>query len=144
METLEMLRSDPLAEKVTLETDIADVSCRGDPDQLRQVLINLVRNALAAAGPGGKVRITVGERDGRSEIRVWDSAGSIPASDLVRVFEPFYTTKAGGTGLGLSTAHSIVHAHHGTIVARSAPQTGTEFLVELPRAEEELRADSGR
>lgn len=98
-----------------------------------QVLINLLRNALAAVGKGGTVRVTVDADGNQARIRVWDSAGSIPSEDLTRIFEPFYTTSAAGTGLGLSTVHAIVQAHAGAVAVTSAPSLGTTFTVALPR-----------
>jgi two-component system sensor histidine kinase PilS (NtrC family) len=143
-ETVEMLRADPLARGIELEASTARVEGLGDADQLRQVLINLVRNALAAVGPGGRVTVTAAEREGRPEIRVWDSAGRIPPEDLSRIFEPFYTTREGGTGLGLSTAYTIVRSHGGQISVRSAPERGTEFVVALSPASAGVHANSGR
>jgi two-component system sensor histidine kinase PilS (NtrC family) len=66
------------------------------------------------------------------ELRVWDSAGAIRAEDMPRLFEPFFSRKEGGTGLGLSTVQSIVHSHQGTIDVESAPGKGTTFTVRLP------------
>ncbi len=133
-DTVEMLQADPLARGVELTVNVTPVLGQGDAKQLQQVIINLVRNALAAVGPGGKVRVAAAEKGGRPEIRVWDSAGKIPASDLTRIFEPFYSTRAGGTGLGLSTAHTIVRGHGGEISVRSTPAEGTEFIVALQSA----------
>lgn len=133
-ETVEILRADPLARGVTLEVSAAPVYGHGDSAQLQQVVINLVRNALAAVGPGGRVKVIAELRGGRPEIRVWDSAGKIPASELTRIFEPFYSTRPGGTGLGLSTAHTIVRSHGGEISVRSTPAEGTEFVVALQSA----------
>jgi two-component system sensor histidine kinase PilS (NtrC family) len=143
-ETVEMLKPDPLARGVSLEVAAASVRGQADSSQLQQVIINLVRNALVAVGPGGRVKVSTGAEAGRPEIRVWDSGGKIPPADLVRIFEPFYTTKAGGTGLGLSTAHTIVRAHGGEISVSSAPGAGTEFVVALQSVSGEARADPGR
>jgi two-component system sensor histidine kinase PilS (NtrC family) len=130
--TIEMLKVDPLCRGISLEVATTEtVLVQGDSAQLQQVLINLVRNALTAAGPTGRVRVQVSQRAGRPELRVWDSAGGIPPSDLSRIFEPFYTTKSGGTGLGLSTAHTIVRGHGGEITVTSEPTVGTEFVVAL-------------
>lgn len=131
-ETVEMLRVDPLAHGVEIEESLSPVRAELDAGQLRQVLINLLRNAFAAVGPGGRVRVTVDAPEGHPRVRIWDSAGSIPAQDLDRIFEPFYTTREGGTGLGLSTAHSIIRAHGGMIQVSSSPTEGTEFVVGLP------------
>jgi len=132
-ETAEMLRTDPLARGVVLEESLQPVQAAMDAGQLRQVVINLMRNAFAAAGPDGTVRVTVDAPEDIPRVEVWDSAGSIPPQALDRVFEPFYTTREGGTGLGLSTAHSIIRAHGGTIQVSSSRQEGTAFVVELPR-----------
>lgn len=131
-ETMEVLRADPLAREVRLEQALRRAVVDADDGQVRQVLINLVRNALAAAGPGGKVRISVSPEPGGGVLSVWDSAGGIEPTDLDRVFEPFFSNRAGGTGLGLSTAHSIVSAHGGKITVRSSKTEGTEFAVHLP------------
>jgi two-component system sensor histidine kinase PilS (NtrC family) len=132
-ETVEMLRADPMTNGVVLEEKLAPVDGLADAAQLRQVLINLLRNALTAVGRGGTVRVTVDEDANQARIRVWDSAGSIPADDLTRIFEPFYTTSQAGTGLGLSTVHAIVQAHAGLIAVTSSASQGTTFTVALPR-----------
>jgi two-component system sensor histidine kinase PilS (NtrC family) len=131
-ETVDMLRADPIARQVRVETALAPLRVPVDADQLRQVLINVVRNAFQAAGEGGEVRVTLGAADELALLRIWDSGGSIPISDLSRIFEPFFSTREGGTGLGLSTAYSIVRAHGGNIRVSSSPREGTEFLIQLP------------
>jgi two-component system sensor histidine kinase PilS (NtrC family) len=144
-ETVEMLRADPLGRGVQVVQELTPVQAQVDPDQIRQVLLNLLRNAFQAAGPGGRVRVSldVGP-DGEPSLRVWDSAGAIPEEHLGRIFEPFFTTRCGGTGLGLSSAHSIVRAPGGRIQVHSAPQVGTEFMVALhPAAEETQGARPG-
>jgi two-component system sensor histidine kinase PilS (NtrC family) len=144
-DTLEMLQQDPLSRMGRLTLDLEDVWALADPDQLRQALLNLLRNAFEAAGTEGSVRVTLrGQGTPQAELRVWDSAGSIPAGDLQRVFEPFFTTRSSGTGLGLSTTLAIVRAHGGSLDVRSSPETGTEFTVTLPGvAGEAVLARSG-
>ena len=128
-----------------MESTLKPVEALVDPGQLKQVLLNLLRNALVAVPPGGKVRVSLEAANGQAWIRVWDSAGCIAQENLVRIFEPFFTTKEGGTGLGLSTAHSIVRAHQGQIHVSSSPALGTEFVVELPLGHvgEARRASAG-
>lgn len=134
-ETAEMLQADPLGRGVSLAMDLPPVAALVDPDQIRQVLLNLLRNAFEAVGSGGRVRVSLAVAEGgMARLRLWDSAGAIPESHLGRIFEPFFTTRTGGTGLGLATAYSIVRAHAGSIQVTSSPEAGTEFTVELPLA----------
>jgi two-component system, NtrC family, sensor histidine kinase PilS len=139
-ETVEMLQTDPLSRGVELELELHPVAVAVDPDQLRQVLINLLRNAFEVVAGRGQVRVSLGASEGGViQLRVWDSAGAIPESHLGRIFEPFFTTRSGGTGLGLATAYSIVRAHEGRLQVTSSPEAGTEFMVELPQAAEEVQ-----
>ncbi|MEN9797253.1 MAG: hypothetical protein RL653_949 [Pseudomonadota bacterium] len=133
-ETVELLRTDPLAGRVRLETELSEVTVQGDGAQLSQVLINLLRNAFAAVPRGGRVRLRTRSAGSFGELVVWDEAGSIPPGDHGRLFEPFYSRRPGGTGLGLSICLGIVRAHGGLIDVRSSPETGTEFVVRLKAA----------
>jgi two-component system sensor histidine kinase PilS (NtrC family) len=137
LETVDMLRSDPLARDVRLEVrmDGAPPRARVDPDQLQQVLLNLARNALQATGPQGLVRVALRREGGEVRLSVWNTGAPIPRADLPRLFEPFFTTREGGTGLGLATAHSIVRAHGGDIHVHSEEGAGTRFEVLLPLSE---------
>jgi two-component system sensor histidine kinase PilS (NtrC family) len=143
-EAMEMLRADPLSAGINVELRTAEAPAHVDADQIRQILLNLIRNALAAVGLAGKVRVSVAQFGAECQIRVWDSGGRIPESDLGRIFDPFYTTQKGGTGLGLSITHSLVRAHGGKIQVTSSPEHGTEFLVSLPAAREASIASPGR
>ncbi|HEY1905974.1 MAG TPA: ATP-binding protein [Myxococcaceae bacterium] len=138
-ETIELISSDPLSSGVAIEVEPGALRAEVDPDQVRQVLLNLLRNALAAAGKGGRVRTFFSQVDGQVRIHVWDSGGSIATADLPRIFEPFFTKRAGGTGLGLSTVHSIVRAHGGQIQVSSSPGEGTEFVVGFAAPAREVR-----
>ncbi len=102
---------------------------------MRQVFLNLARNALQAMGVGGILRIS-GEcsGDGRVYIVFRDTGVGIPPHELDNIFKPFHTSKRGGTGLGLSIASRIVDGNGGTIRVKSTPGVGTAFTVDLPAA----------
>jgi signal transduction histidine kinase len=111
----------------------------GDQGLLRQALLNLARNAaeaVAAGGPNASVEINgaVEEKGGRiwQRITVADSGPGIPATDLTKIFLPFFTTKPDGTGMGLAVVQKIVVQHGGTVEARNRPEGGAEFLLWLP------------
>jgi signal transduction histidine kinase len=104
----------------------------GHPEKLRQVLVNLVRNAAEAVGPGGKVELRVAERDGSAEVVVEDSGPGIPTELRDRLFEPFFTTKPRGTGLGLAVSRAIARAHGGELAAGAASAGGARFALRLP------------
>ena len=138
-QTIELVSSDPLASGVSVDVEPGGLEAQVDPDQVRQVLLNLLRNALAAAGKGGRVRTFFSRMDGQVWIHVWDSGGSIATADLPHIFEPFFSKRPGGTGLGLSTVHSIVRAHGGQIQVSSSPGEGTEFVVGFAAPATEVR-----
>jgi two-component system sensor histidine kinase PilS (NtrC family) len=106
---------------------------RVDPQQFRQVLWNLCRNAVEAMPDGGELRVGAAALPGRKlEVWVADSGHGIAPEDLAHVFEPFFSTKPGGTGLGLSLVHRIVQEHGGEVDVRSTPGLGTTFTLTLP------------
>ncbi len=110
---------------------------RADADQLTQILLNLVMNALAATGPGGRVtvRAATAQREAHAgvELTVSDTGVGIPPENLPHIFHPFFSTKRrGGAGLGLSICRDLVEAHNGTIAVESKPGAGTRFTVWLP------------
>ena len=119
---------------------------QADQEGIYQVVVNLVANALDAMEGGGRLTLRAGwsesrdpllpsrrrSPDRRARIEVEDSGGGIPQSESDRIFNPFYTTKEGGTGLGLALAHKIVEDHGGTINFRSGRAGGTVFTVVLP------------
>jgi two-component system, NtrC family, sensor kinase len=107
-------------------------SAPGHPEKLRQVLVNLVRNAAEAAGRGGTVSVGVGERDGIAEVAVRDSGPGIPPELRPRLFEPFFTTKPRGTGLGLAVSRAIARAHGGELEADAPEGRGARFALRLP------------
>jgi two-component system sensor histidine kinase PilS (NtrC family) len=133
-QTLEAFVHDPAAAGVTLERALSAAPVRGDPDQLRQVLWNLLINAAQAlAGRGGTIRVGCGPGpDGGADLSVVDDGPGIDPAVRERLFTPFFTTKPSGTGLGLATVHRIVDAHRGAISVASTPGHGARFTVHLP------------
>jgi two-component system NtrC family sensor kinase len=126
--------------QVTLECSLsASVpSVQADPDQIKQVLINLVLNALQATPPGGLVtvisRTTEYQRQTFGQLEVRDTGIGIPEDVRESVFNPFFSTKDKGTGLGLTIAHQIITEHGGLLTLESQEGRGTSFFVALPAA----------
>lgn len=105
-----------------------------DPEQIRQLLLNLVINAIQAIPNAGQIRLRAVQDNDYVRIEVEDEGIGIPSEDLERVFDPFFTTRSSGTGLGLSIAYQIVNQHGGHIAARKNPECGMTFTVTLPVA----------
>jgi signal transduction histidine kinase len=142
---------------LSLAPDVPRVLC--DAEQLKQVFINLVQNAFQAMPRGGRLEVSTSvsrdelafwregsRRPDAVEVRFRDTGPGVPEEARERIFVPFYTTKEKGTGLGLAICQRIVKAHLGTIVVRSAPGEGAEFIISLPglredRPEAEARRD---
>jgi two-component system sensor histidine kinase HydH len=109
------------------------VTFTADSDLLTQLLINLLQNAQAATDTGGEIRLGAEAQD--TEIRFWveDSGKGMTLEEQERMFDPFFTTRKTGTGLGLAVVQQIVEQHGGHIDVRSALQKGTRVEVVLPR-----------
>jgi heavy metal sensor kinase len=139
-DAVELLR--PLAERegLTLETDFSPARSHGDPDQLGQVVANLLGNAVHHNHAGGRVMVRVTSEADAAVLSVTDTGEGIAPEDLPHVFERFYRADkarshaAGRTGLGLAIVKAIVEAHGGTVRATSVPGQGSTFTVRLPRA----------
>ena len=119
---------------------------RADAERLRQVLLNLVGNAIRFTPAGGRIGVSVRSEDDVVRIAVSDTGIGIPAEQLERVFEPFFqvghgTTRAhSGVGLGLAIARELARAMGGELRLASEPGRGTTAVVELRRASEEHRS----
>ncbi|KJD45653.1 two-component system sensor histidine kinase NtrB [Paenibacillus terrae] len=101
--------------------------------EMKQLLLNLSRNAMEAMGDKGVLTISTHEEGDFVELEVKDTGPGIPQNQLEKLFQPFYTTKTKGTGLGLALCQSIVERHHGTITVDSVEGMGTQFKVRLRR-----------
>jgi signal transduction histidine kinase len=126
---------------VSLTADGTDpVEVDADPSRLKQVVVNLLDNAVKYTPEGGEVSVSVTQRDGHAVLEVADTGLGISADDLPHVFERFYradkarSRQLGGTGLGLSIVRSICLAHGGRVTVNSTEGRGSLFRVELPLA----------
>ncbi len=112
------------------QADVPEVMA--DPEQLKQVFVNLISNAVQAMPGGGTLSIETGSENGFVFIRFTDTGAGIPADVLPKVFDPFVSTRDDGTGLGLTIVHRIVDDHDGHMEVTSEQGTGTAFTVWLP------------
>jgi len=120
----------PIVLRKEVAPDLPPVEC--DPELLKQVVLNLIINAIQATPRRGEVLVSAGLRDGRLWIGVKDEGCGISPEDRDRIFDPFFTTKENGTGLGLPVAHQIVEQHGGILTATANAGPGTTFSVSLP------------
>lgn len=140
LETVALLVANDARERkvsLVLEPPAADVVVKGNGEKLRQAFLNIVINSLQATPVGGSLTISTsvcqtGDSAGMCEIRFCDSGEGIDAESLIRIFEPFYTTKPDGTGLGLAISRKIVEGHGGTLQIESVVGKGTTVMIKLP------------
>lgn len=128
------LGSTPPPATVRVETALESAAVLADPDQVVEILANLLSNAYASMPAGGTVRVGAGADRGAVLLVVEDDGEGMDEAVRARVFEPFFTTRARGTGLGLAIVQRLVEEQGGTIAVESAPGQGARFLVRLPRA----------
>jgi signal transduction histidine kinase len=114
-------------------------SVLGDADQLKQAFYNLIKNAVQAMRGGGQLQITCSIRPDFLDIRFADSGHGINAPQMTHILEPYYTTKAGGTGLGLLIVERIVRGHGGELGIESDEGSGSVFTISLPLRERQVR-----
>ena len=109
---------------------------KGDPIQIQQVILNLIINAMDAISDADtkkrEVNVATFRAGNQAEIRIADTGPGIAAGDLASIFNPFFTTKPQGMGMGLAIAKTIVEAHHGTMAAENLPTGGALFTVRFP------------
>jgi two-component system sensor kinase FixL len=113
-----------------LSSKVTEINC--DPDKLKQVFINVITNGLQAMHDGGSITVSTERIPQGIEVRIGDEGVGIPQEDLENIFQPFYTTRERGSGLGLSISYKIIEAHDGDIWAVSNPGEGTSFVIRLP------------
>ena len=132
-ETVELLQRPLMEKRIRLvRSDSQRDEILVDPAQIKQVLLNLLLNSIEAMDRPGCITLSTVALNGHLELIVTDTGPGIPSKELPRVFDPFYTTKASGTGLGLSVVHSIIREHGGRVSVDSAHGRGTTFRIQLP------------
>jgi two-component system NtrC family sensor kinase len=133
-EILDLMRRELHFKRIRVTRDAPDpaLTVCSDPDGLRQVLQNLISNAAAATPDGGDIEIGSRVAGGRLQLTVIDSGPGIPPNDVEKIFEPLYTTRPEGLGLGLTISRSIVERLGGTLSVRNVPGRGAAFTVEMP------------
>jgi PAS domain S-box-containing protein len=139
--TLDLLKPELENRGLTMTTKLARrlAAAPLDATQMQQVLVNLIKNAMQAMTKGGTLKLQTGENDDGVWVSVGDTGGGIPQEQINRIFEPFYTTKKKGSGLGLMIVQRIVRAHNGRIELESHVGRGTIFRIWLPLHERKTR-----
>jgi len=140
-ETLELLRPElenrglDVKEKLARRPPLTPL----DASQMKQVLVNLIKNAMQAMTRGGRLTIQTGQTPETVWVSIADTGGGIAPDQISHIFEPFYTTKKKGTGLGLMIVQRIVRQHGGRIEVESNVGQGTTFRISLPLGERQPR-----
>lgn len=130
-------QADEQGVEVTLEGDSSPVEVRGDRERLKSCFSNIAINALQAMPGGGHLHARVAKLDGSVEVTMTDTGVGITEEAMGKIFEPYFSTKQAGFGLGLAVTKTIVEEHQGSIEVRSQPQRGTTFTVKLPASDSE-------
>jgi len=134
-ECVTLLRAEAARQRVMIELDASSsVKARVVVDRIVQLLLNLMKNAIQAMPDGGLLAIGLRQHKGFVRISVKDSGSGIAPEYLQRIFEPFWTNKAQGTGLGLALCRKVAEEHGGSLTVESTPGVGTEFVCSLPVA----------
>ena len=120
---------------ITVKTNGINPYIKGSYNQIKQVFINLLKNAIEAIDENGKIQIETYLKDGHVYIYLKDNGTGIPEHIVDRIFEPFFTTKESGTGLGMVVTNKIIQEHKGTLQIRSKEKIGTEVLIKIPYAD---------
>lgn len=135
-ELTDFYRPQAQSSHVVLRSSLPDaaIPCRIDAALIKQAILNLIINATQAMGDGGELLLRLTADAGRAVLEVIDTGPGIKPELRQKIFEPYYSTTKGGTGLGLPTARRIIRRHDGDIRCDSEPGKGTRFVITLPTA----------
>lgn len=140
-ETLEVLEPELSGHAVTVDVEIENAipAIAGDGTQVKQVLFNVIKNAREAMNSGGTIRVRATSDDSYVYISIGDTGQGISREDLQRVFEPYFSRKVGGSGLGMMISHRIMQDHGGRIGIDSREGIGTIVTLQFPRKDRSVR-----
>lgn len=143
-DSVDIIRSEAESKGVELifQPGEGKLLCRGDTRYLKVALLHVLRNALEACGPGNRIKISTCQIPKGLSIRIYDDGPGIPPKVLEHIFEPFYSTKDGSTGLGLPYVQQIIREHRGEIHINSLPGHGVTVEITLPSHLNELKSTS--
>jgi len=140
VKALNVVKNESYLRRVTVDKNLSPTMTKMllDENQIEQVFINLLLNALNAVEECGRITIesSVDQMNNRIKVEIADNGCGIPAEDVDKIFEPFYTTRSDGTGLGLAVSYGIIENHQGIIQVISEPGKGTRFVLEFPISDE--------
>lgn len=138
-DVLELVRPQLATNKVELRVSVdADAYVMADESSMRGALLNLILNAIEAMPQGGVLSIAGAQADNTLRVEITDTGRGFTEEEAKKIFEPFYTTKEQGLGLGMPYARKIIEQHGGTIVLSSRPGAGATISVVLPQAQQEV------
>ena len=143
-EILQLLRPQIEKQRISVQKNFRSLPpVTIDKEQMKQVALNLLLNAIQAMPKGGRLKLSGRIPTGNQwiQLSIQDSGIGIPPEDMDKLFDPFFSTREGGIGLGLSIAHRIIDQHHGRIEAESTPRKGTLFTIMLPLEQRKEDAD---
>lgn len=127
-----LLKPQADAKNINIKLDALEASLDADSGQMTQVLMNLIQNAIQILPKKGQISVRVAPQADEVILRVDDNGPGIPAENQAQIFEPFFTQRAGGVGLGLAVVRQIIQAHHGSISYTPSHLGGAGFTIRLP------------
>jgi len=136
-EIIPLVTAEATKRDIAIETDLHEIPLiKLDADQMKQVFLNIMLNAIEAISAHGTISVTSRDihKNGREyvQVEIADTGKGIPKKIVEQIFDPFFTTKERGSGLGLAISHQIVEDHHGTIEVESVPKKGTTLIITIP------------
>ena len=139
-DVMELLRPQIVANRIDVQLSLSEQNATAmiDESSMRSALMNLILNAIEAMPDGGRLRIASDSTDGSLRFEITDTGRGIGEEEAKNIFEPFYTTKSQGLGLGMPYARKIIEQHGGAISLISQPGDGTTIRLTLPEAQKEV------